>query len=451
MGRSPSYVDLLARLEKVRHLGVSLGLERVYAALNALGNPQRAGAFVHIAGTNGKGSTAAMTAAVLRQAGFRTGLYTSPHLSRFTERIVVDGREVEGDLLARLDARIEATGVALTYFEVATVLAFLAFAEAGVEVSVLETGLGGRLDATTCCEPVATAITGIAFDHTEILGGTLPEIAREKAGIAKPGVPLFLGPMPHDAEAEILRVAGAVGAPVLRLGREFHSSPRLVAAPITLPGAHQQTNAAIAIALARTVATHLAGRAAAVREVTDAIVEGALAGVVWPGRLETVAPDVLLDCAHNPDGAAALARHLLAGDAVAGSRQRRALILSVVNGKAADGILDALAPCFDMIYATRSSSERALAPEDLRNRASEAIRGRIRSIADPLAALDLARAELLASTPESSRGADASPGALPRIVVAGSIFLVGDVRAALLHEARDPIATSDPVADSSRR
>ena len=149
-------------------LGVELGLERVRLALARLGDPQRRFAAVQVAGTNGKGSTAAMTEAVLRAAGLRTGLYSSPHLARFTERIRVDGREVDGDRLAALDRRVAATEVPLTYFEVATALAFLAMAEAGVEVAVLETGLGGRLDAVTTCEPCATAITSIGLDHTEL-------------------------------------------------------------------------------------------------------------------------------------------------------------------------------------------------------------------------------------------------------------------------------------------
>jgi dihydrofolate synthase/folylpolyglutamate synthase len=174
---SARYVQLLARLDGVRALGVELGLDRMRLALARLGDPQARFTAVQIAGTNGKGSTAAMTEAVLRQAGLRTGLYSSPHLSRFTERIRIAGGEVEGDRLAALDRLVVATEVPLTYFEVATALAFLAMAEAGVEVAVLETGLGGRLDAVTTCVPCATAITSIGLDHTGYLGTTLPEIA----------------------------------------------------------------------------------------------------------------------------------------------------------------------------------------------------------------------------------------------------------------------------------
>ena len=432
----PRYVELLQRLQEVRQVGVALGLERVRAVLDALGGPERRVRYAQIAGTNGKGSTAVMTAALARATGLRTGLYTSPHLSRFTERIQIDGREVDGDLLARLDRRIQATAIPLTYFEVATVLAFLAFADAGVEVGVLETGLGGRLDATTACPAVATAITGIAFDHTEILGSTLTAIAREKAGIARPGVPLFLGPVPPEAEEEIARSAARVGAPVLRYGRDF-AAPEVA---LGLAGAHQRANAALALALAR----ELVGAARAAALSDDEVVGRTLGAVRWPGRLERVAPDVLLDCAHNADGAAALARHLdacIADELGRGQRRPRALVLSVVDGKDARAMIGLLAPRFDWIIATRSSSERALAPETLRDLAPPELRAAIRTVADPMEALAEARAR---------SGPPGAPGPI-EVVVAGSIFLIGDVRAQLLGEGRDPLATSDPPVRSPPR
>ncbi len=220
-----AYAELLARLAGVRALGVELGLERVRLALARLGDPQTRFAAVQIAGTNGKGSTAALAEAVLREAGVRTALYSSPHLARFTERIRIAGREVDGDRLAALDRLVIATEVPLTYFEVATALAFLAIAEAGVEVAVLETGLGGRLDAVTTCVPCATAITSIGLDHTDYLGDSLPAIAREKAGILKPGVPCFVGRLPADADVEIDRAAEAAGAPLFRFGADFGAPP----------------------------------------------------------------------------------------------------------------------------------------------------------------------------------------------------------------------------------
>ncbi len=422
------YGDFLQRLDATRTLGVALGLERTRAALDRLGNPERRVPAVQIAGTNGKGSVAAMTEAILRAADIRTGLFTSPHLSRFTERIRVDGREVDGDHLAELFEAIAATQIPLTYYEIGTVLAYLAFAAAGVELMVLETGLGGRLDAATTCHPVATAITSIGFDHAEILGNTLAAIAREKAGIAKPGVPLFLPGWPslaRQADQAIAAVAADVGAPVLRLGTDFDEAP----APPALIGAHQRTNAALAVALARAAAASL-GRplsrpGTAPAAPSDAVALG-LGGVVWPGRLERIGVDVLLDCAHNAESAVTLA------DALDGMpRGRRALVLSVVAGKAVRPMLAILAPRFDAIVLTRSSSPRSMSLDDLAAAVPAADAPRASSASEPMAALELARRAV-------------GPDGL--VVVAGSIFLVGDVRAALLGEARDPIATSDPLA-----
>jgi len=415
------YAALLARLDATRSLGVALGLDRTRAALDRLGNPERRVAAVQIAGTNGKGSVAAMTDAILRAAGLRSGLFTSPHLVRFTERIRLDGREIDGDHLADLYDRVAATGVPLTYYEVGTVLAFLAYAEAGVELMVLETGLGGRLDAATTCHPCATAITSIGFDHAELLGDTLAAIAREKAGIAKTGVPLLLGPLAPEADQAIAEVAAQAGAPVRRLGIDFGEAPGASA----LAGEHQRPNAALAVELARLAAHHVGRPLPAPGARPDPIADG-LRGVRWPGRLEWLGPDVLLDCAHNAESAQTLADALDALPA-----RRRALVVSVVAGKAVGEMLALLAPRFDALVATRSPSPRALAPAELLAALPAVSPAQVATADDPLAALAAAEAAV-------------GPGGL--VVVAGSIFLVGDVRAALTGEPRDPVPTSDPLA-----
>jgi len=409
------YADLLARLGDVRALGVDLGLDRVRLALARLGDPQTRFAAVQIAGTNGKGSTAAMTEAVLREAGLRTGLYSSPHLARFTERIRVDGREADGGRLAALDRRVVATEVPLTYFEIATVLAFLAMAEAGVEIAVLETGLGGRLDAVTTCVPCATAITSIGLDHTEYLGDTLASIAREKAGILKPDVPCFVGRLPPEADEEIARAAHAAGAPLFHFGRDFGPPPF----PTALWGAHQKENAALAAQLARAAGRHLG------RPIADRAMARGLDGVRWPGRCERVGDDLLFDCAHNVDGARALAATL---PALAPGR-RLALVVSIVGDKDADAMLAALAPVAAAVVATRSDNPRALAPEGLAETARRHVADTV-ACDDPAAALDEARRR-------------AGPGGL--VVVCGSMFLVGMLRARALGEPVDPLPTSDPV------
>jgi dihydrofolate synthase/folylpolyglutamate synthase len=415
---TPHYGDLLARLAAAQSLGVDLGLEAVRRALALLGDPQKRFAAVQIAGTNGKGSTAAMTEAILRAAGLRTGLYTSPHLARFTERIRVDGREADGDRLAALDRRLVETGVPLTYFEIATVLAFVTLAEEAVEIAVLETGLGGRLDAVTAAEPLATAITSIGIDHTAYLGDTLRAIAREKAGILKPGVPCFLGQLPAEAEQAIAEIAARVGAPLARLGRDFEAP----VGPLGLAGPHQRDNAAIATALASVAASAL-GRA------LDAPTIGrALAGAVWPGRLERLGDDLLLDCAHNPEGARALATAL--PELAAG--RRVALLISIARDKDPEGIFAALAPVARAVVATRSESARALPPEALAVQARRFFAEADVAVEDdPIRALATARR--LAGT-----------GGL--VVVCGSMFLVGTLRARLLGEPVDALATSDPVS-----
>ena len=408
---SAAHLWLLQQLEATRVRGVSLGLPRLAAVLELLGSPQALLPAVHIAGTNGKGSTAAMTESVLRAAGLRTGLYTSPHLARFTERIRIAGAEVDGEQLAVLGRRLFATGAPITYFEAATALAFMAMAEAAVEVAVLEVGLGGRLDATNLCRPVATAVTSIGFDHMDMLGNDLVAIAREKAGIAKPGVPLCLGDLPPEAEAEIRAVAAATSAPVRRLGQEIPAAP---VAP-ALAGAHQQANAAVAVELAR-LAMGALGRPLP----PSAIAEG-LQTVRWPGRLEWVTDDILLDAAHNTEGVASLVRALP-------SRRPRAAVLSIVRGKSAGEMLALLAPHFDHVVLCRSANARALPPAEL----AALLPGdtSVSLIDDPRMALAEARRRVV-------------PGGL--VVVAGSLFLVGEMRAYLLGEAVDPLPTGDPL------
>jgi dihydrofolate synthase/folylpolyglutamate synthase len=409
------YAGLLARLDGVRALGVELGLDRVRQALARLGDPQARFTAVQIAGTNGKGSTAAMTEAVLRASGLRTGLFSSPHLARFTERIRVDGQEVDGDRLAAFDRRVAATEVPLTYFEVATALGFLAMAAGGVEVAVLETGLGGRLDAVTTCVPCATAITSIGLDHTEYLGGTLAAVAREKAGILKPGVPCFLGRLPPEADEAIERAAAEVGAPLFRFGRDFGPSPF----PTALLGAHQKENAALAAQLARA-----AGRQVG-KPIADWATARGLETVRWPGRCEPVGDDLLFDCAHNADGARALAAAL---PALAAGR-RVVLLVSIVGDKDVQAMLAALAPVAAAVVTTRSDNPRALPPADLAA-AATMLTAETAAVDDPMAALEEARRR-------------AGAGGL--VVVCGSMFLVGLLRAHVLGEPVDPLPTSDPV------
>jgi dihydrofolate synthase/folylpolyglutamate synthase len=424
------YTTALARLRALAPLGVRPGLDEVGRALDRLGHPEAQYPALHIAGTNGKGSTAALAASLLAAAGARVGLYTSPHLSRYTERIRIAGQEIDQDEVPRLVERVLDLGLDLTFFEVTTVMAFLAFAEAGVDVAVVECGLGGRLDATNLCRPVATAITSIGLDHTELLGPTLAAIAGEKAGIAKPGVPLVLGPVAEEASAVIEARAAAVGAPLLRHGTDYEAvlgdegldyrgpGGPLVHAPLTLAGPHQAVNAALALALTALAPEPLRPDEAARR--------AGLLEARWPGRLEQLAPDLWLDAAHNPDGARALARAL---PSVVG--RKLVLLLGVLADKDVEGILRPLLGLASRVVVTRPSSPRALPADQLAQQVNRLVPMVPIAVADdPVDALVLARSLARPETP---------------VVACGSLYLIGALRRLVTGEAADPMAVADPL------
>jgi dihydrofolate synthase/folylpolyglutamate synthase len=350
-----------------------------------------------------------MVDAALRAAGHRSARYTSPHLVDLSERFVIGGRPVDQRDLANAVADVRtvidglrAAGVLTvqpTFFEVTTAVAFELFRRAGVDVAVLEVGLGGRLDATNVVGPpqlVATAITSIAFDHQLYLGSTLREIAFEKAGIIKAGVPVVVGPLDPEPMEAIERVARERGAPIVRA-----TAADAAGLSIGLRGSHQAANAAIAIRLLEIVDRHGAPVPAA------AIAEG-LARPGWPGRLETRALgdgcELLMDAAHNPAGAAALASYL------EGEGAKRPLVFAAMRDKDVTGMFAALLPAVSRLVVTRASNARSADPDALAERARTLAPGLPVSI-EPLISDALA---------EAWRHS-------PRIVVAGSIFLLGDV------------------------
>ncbi|MDL1873254.1 bifunctional folylpolyglutamate synthase/dihydrofolate synthase [Deltaproteobacteria bacterium PRO3] len=403
---------------------MSLGLHRMRELLEKIGHPDKAFACVLIAGTNGKGSTARMVESVLRCAGYRTGLYTSPHLVRFSERIRIGGREVSAERLEEILADWERAGLAdaeggipagegerLTWFEQATLLAFEVFRREGVEFAVLEVGLGGRLDATNAAEPLASAIVSIGLDHTEVLGATLAEIAREKAGVLRPWRPLVLGAMPEKVREELRRLALEAGAFPILAG-EPEGEPRdfsyadFTELSIPLEGRHQLANAAVAIELLWALAVR--GWPWSETELREG-----LAAVSHPGRLERVegAPPVLLDGAHNPQALEALGRYIQ--EKFPGRPVSVVLAMSKEKDpRAALGILGALKPRW---YFTVFPNERSLPLERWRElAAAEGLTGDF--FEKPEAALGRARTE---TPPEGL------------VVATGSLFLVGGLREAL--------------------
>lgn len=285
--------ESLAWLDGTQLFGVKLGLANTRRLLEALGNPQAGGQFLHVAGTNGKGSVCAMLDAILRADGRRCGLYTSPHLVDFRERIRVDGQMVLAEALAatltRIRSACEGWDHCPTFFEIATVAALDHFRREGCEIVVLETGMGGRLDATNVVDPLVSVITPIARDHAEWLGSTLGEIAAEKAGIIKPGAPVVSAVQHPEAAAVIADRAKACGSPLTIAGAPYPGR-------VALSGAHQKENAAAAVASIR----------AAGLAVSESSISRGLAGVTWPARFQRVAGKFLIDGAHNPHSARSL-------------------------------------------------------------------------------------------------------------------------------------------------
>jgi dihydrofolate synthase/folylpolyglutamate synthase len=409
---------LLGRLYAARRAGVVLGLERVERCLEALGHPeQRPGMRVHIGGTNGKGSTVAFVEAICRAAGQRTGRFTSPHLVHFAERFVIDGEPAPDDLIvAAGEAVAAAGGDGLTFFEQVTAMGLWMFAAAGVDTAILEVGLGGRLDATNAVPAEIAAVTGVALDHQDLLGATLEAIAAEKAGIFKPGQRVVIGRAGEpEAVPWLARAAAAVGAAAVTVV----DAPVPPDWPLGLGGSHQRDNAACALAIARHLADlgHLPD--------DEALWRQGLARAWFPGRLEPVAPGVILDGAHNPHGAGALSR------AMQDLPRPLVLVLAVSRDKDVAGIVSALAGRAGAVVATAYGQERALPAAEL----AAIVRAVAPSVLctdapDCAAALDQARAL-------------AGPGGT--VLVAGSLFLVGEARQALRGERPDPVPLSDPM------
>jgi len=372
------------------------GLGRTRALLASLGNPQSSFVSILIAGTNGKGSTAATISALLAAGGVRAGLYTSPHLVSVTERIRIEDVDVSSESLdgaLGVVARIAAPGLrGPTYFEALTAAAFELFRRARVSVAIVEVGIGGRLDATNVLWPDVSVVTNVAADHLDVLGPALEDVAREKAGIFRKGQPALLGAL---GTADGPRAA--LHAEARRIGARLVEIPPAADAVFSLPGAHQRQNLALALAAARAVAP-----------LDEAAVSRGLAAVRWPGRLQRLeregARPLLLDGAHNPPGASALAEHL----DVTGLAGRVDLLFGGMSDKDLPGVFAPLAARARRIVLVAPESPRAEKPEALRARLGRPDLETADSVAEGLARLEEA-------------GGDGP------VLVAGSLYLVGEV------------------------
>jgi dihydrofolate synthase/folylpolyglutamate synthase len=425
------------RLFALEQFGIKLGLDNIRAILAALGNPERAYRSIHVAGTNGKGSVVAMVERGLRAAGLTTGRYTSPHLDRIEERVALDGapvapetfESVAGVVFGAVDSATRAGSlqVAPTFFEVSTAIAFEIFKRAKVDVAVVEVGLGGRFDATNVLTPTITAITSIAFDHERHLGHTLSQIAFEKAGIAKPGVPLVIGRLPNEAAARIIAAAAAVDAPILD-AHATTSDRKYPPMSLALPGRHQLENAAVALAILETW-SRLVGHL-----TTDAIVTG-LTQCDWPARLEWLrvpgvahhassggahpGGDLLIDAAHNPAGAAALASYL---------RDIRSEKLPIVFAAMADkdvtNMIAPLLPVASAFIATTVPNTRA--------RSADQLAADIRALAPGVPVDAVASPEAAVARAFELARPSLGEGGSHRAVACGSIYMIGPLRARLI-------------------
>lgn len=416
------FEELKALLFDRSNFGMKLGLERMREACALLGDPQRAAPALHVAGSNGKGSTCAFAEASLRAAGLRTGLYTSPHLNHFCERIRIGGEPISedraGELLEEVRARVPwALGdPGLTFFEIVTLMAFLAFRE--VEVMVVEVGLGGRLDATNVLEPVACAVSSLSLEHTQFLGPTLAHIAAEKAGILKRGAKAVSAGQPRAAADVLARRAAELGVSLWRPGRDYRFESRDVrpfcyqgprwavrAGDLALWGHHQRTNAALACAL-------LEAAAQGGLRVREEHAEVGLRTARWPARLERFG-NVVVDGAHNPHAVAALVRALPA----LGTGEIH-LVFGVLQDKDAAAMLRVMGPRCASVHYCPPDSPRAVPPAAL---------------------VDIWPGAAYPNAAAALEGARVSAGQHGMVLGCGSLYLAAELRALLLGAPRSPM------------
>jgi dihydrofolate synthase/folylpolyglutamate synthase len=374
-----AYRQCLDRIYKLGRFGIKLELETVENMLRLLNFPQKNYHLVHVAGTNGKGSTATYIAAILRKAGFKTGLYTSPHLVRFNERIVVDGEQISDDEVVKAYHAVNAVDLGkrkATFFEIATAMGFYHFSMKNVEWAVIETGMGGRFDATNIITPKVSVITNLSIEHTDYLGSTIKALAKEKGGIIKPGVPLVTAVSQPSGLAVLESLAAGNKSAMYRFKTHFSSRKNPHQGTYTysgifnrfknvkkpLPGAHQRENLSLALAACELI-FNSQNSTDARYQFTENLVKEGLAIARWPGRLEHVMdrPLVIIDGAHNLQAAKVLGDHLSATL----KNRKLTFVLGILDDKPYDKMLRFLLPCADRVILTRAKIDRSIDPETL--------------------------------------------------------------------------------------
>ncbi len=417
-----TYDDCLSKMYSLRRFGIKLGLDVIGTILDNLGNPQHGFNAIHIAGTNGKGSVAATLASILQESGFSVGLYTSPHLVRFNERISVDGAPIADEDVVNAYKAVESANRAdrdPTFFEFTTAMALCHFGNRKIEWGIIETGMGGRLDATNMLKPKVTVITNISLEHRSYLGDTLSAIAYEKAGIIKPGIPVVTGATQPSALAVIRRTAAGKKAPLFRRGEAFRvrrtpgdtftyfgTGHRWRGLKTQLPGNHQVDNAALTLAVCEQLIE------SGVPITPDQIISG-LANTRWPGRLDVVStsPLVILDGAHNLMAARNLSRYLSSHI----PPEKLIMVLGVLDDKPIDAMLSALLPTCQRVIITQAKIDRAI-PAELLSEKARRWAANVQVVPSVSEAVALAIGE--------ATGDEA-------VCVAGSLYVVGEAMTAL--------------------
>ena len=397
-----NYREALGWLFSTQRFGIKLGLDNVRRLLTALAVPPPEQGIIHVAGTNGKGSVCAMIDSILRAQGYRTGLFTSPHLVTFRERIQVDGEMISQAAVA--DGLTQIWGLTSgwephpTFFEITTALGLLHFRNERCEIVVLETGMGGRLDASNAVSPVVSVITPIALDHQKWLGETLGEIAREKAGIIKPGVPIVAAAQPPEAEIVIRNRAAELGAKLEIIPEPWNASA------VRLSGVHQRENAALAVAAVNAAAITIEQRA----------IDDGLASVNWPARFQRWSDTIVIDGSHNPAGARALVdtwRDVFGAE-------RGTVILAVLADKNVASIAEALTPIAVSFLLPQIRAVRACSPNEL-----------------ACAISDIAPEIPVEIMPSFSAALEKANAAGRRILITGSLHFAGEALALLRGDA----------------
>ena len=405
---------------------IDLGLERMLQLMERLGNPHLDIKTVHIAGTNGKGSTASFISSILSKAGYRTGLYTSPHLERFSERIKIDGAEISEDAIDAISHEVKAAARSLpagepTYFEFTTALAFLYFAKEQVDIAVIETGLGGRLDATNIISPLVSIITPISLDHMEYLGDSIEEVAAEKGGIIKNGTAVIIGRQEGAALHVLQQIAGTKGAETFLMGRDFRISDlsadpfdycglkrRIEGIEISMYGDYQKENASLALACIERLALD------GYRVNDDHLLSG-IKETFWPGRFEIIDdnPPFILDGAHNPAAAKGLAQSLKTRF----NGGRGVFVLGFMGDKDIKAILAEFAPLASDMILTRPAGDRAFDPAA--------------AAPESLNALPPSRVSVIGDIKEAINEGIMLAKEKSFIIITGSLYMVGEARTIL--------------------